>query len=261
MEAVINYELLKLLKEYESGKKRADDNFIKRALKIILRNQYQLLENVFVGDTIYLFDDPIYNEKDKTIYFKSSFDINEVTKNYLLSDNDRILMYNLSVLKKVFEVTLDIMKNETITRGFGKKILLLESEFKSQDISLINRIIGIDATRRVSELAGWMPFDEKTFALNYFYFESINALLNGYLSNLPEDCPVNQYYIKYNEYLKQKKDSFPCDQLTTEDLIKISKGYSSSENFYSGLPVDHETYNCVITKRNEVQSILLRKRN
>lgn len=40
MEAVINYELLKLLKEYECGKKRADDDFIKSALKIILRNQY-----------------------------------------------------------------------------------------------------------------------------------------------------------------------------------------------------------------------------
>ena len=31
MEAVINYELLKLLKEYECGKKRADDDFIKSA--------------------------------------------------------------------------------------------------------------------------------------------------------------------------------------------------------------------------------------
>ena len=261
MEAVINYELLKLLKEYESGKKRADDNFIKSALKIILRNQYQLLENVFVGDNVYLFDDPIYNEKDQTIYFKSSFDIHEVTKNYLLSDNDKFLIYNLFILKKVIEISLNIMKNETINSGFGKKILLLEDDFKSQDISLINRIIGIDATRIVSELAGWMTFDERDFALNFFYFESINALLNGYLSNLPEDCPVNQYYIEYNEYLKQKKDSFPCDQLSTEDLIKISKRYSSSENFYSGLPVDHETYNCVITKRNEAQSILLRKRN
>lgn len=100
MEAVINYELLKLLKEYESGKKRADDNFIKSALKIILRNQYKLLENVFVGDNVYLFDDPIYNEKDQTIYFKSSFDIHEVTKNYLLSDNDKLLIYNLFILKK-----------------------------------------------------------------------------------------------------------------------------------------------------------------
>lgn len=261
MEAVINYELLKLLKEYKSGLKIADEDFVKRALKIILRDQYELLENVFVGDSIYLFDKPIYDEKNKAIYFKSSFNMDEVTKNYLLSDNDRILMYNLTVLKKVFEVSLDMMKNETITRGFAKKILLLESEFKSQEISLTDRIIEIDATRKVSELAGWMPFDEKTFALNYFYFESINTLLNGYLSNLPEDCPVNQYYIEYNEYLKQKKDSFPCDQLSTEDLIKISKRYSSSENFYSGLPVDHETYNCVITQRNEAQSILLRKRN
>ena len=195
MEAVINYELLKLLKEYESGKKRADDSFIKSALKIILRNQYQLLENVFVGDNVYLFDDPIYNEKDQTIYFKSSFDIHEVTKNYLLSDNDKLLIYNLFILKKVIEISLNIMKNETINSGFGKKILLLEDDFKSQDISLINRIIGIDATRRVSELAGWMTFDERDFALNYFYFEGINALLNGYLSNLPEDCPVNQYFI------------------------------------------------------------------
>lgn len=261
MEAVINYELLKLLKEYESGKKRADDNFIKRALKIILRNQYQLLENVFVGDTIYLFDDPIYNEKDKTIYFKSSFDIDKITKNYLLTNKDRILMYNLYVLKKVFEISLEIMKRQVITKDFAKKIIFLESGFKAQDISLTERIIGIDATRKVSELAGWMSFDERDFVLNHFYFESINALLNGYLSNLPEDCPVNQYYIEYNEYLKQKKDSFPCDQLSTEDLIKISKRYSSSENFYSGLPVDHETYNCVITQRNEAQSILLRKRN
>lgn len=261
MEAVINYELLKLLKEYESDKKRADDNFIKRALKIILRNQYQLLENVFVGDTIYLFDDPIYNEKDKTIYFKSSFDIDKITKNYLLTNKDRILMYNLYVLKKVFEISLEIMKRQVITKDFAKKIIFLESGFKAQDISLTERIIGIDATRRVSELAGWMTFDERDFVLNHFYFESINALLNGYLSNLPEDCPVNQFYMQYNEYLKQKKDSFPCDQLSTEDLIKISKRYSSSENFYSGLPVDHETYNCVITQRNEAQSILLRKRN
>lgn len=187
--------------------------------------------------------------------------MDEVTKNYLLSDNDRVSIYNLSVLKKVFEVSLDIMKNETITRGFAKKILLLESEFKSQDISLTDRIIEIDAIRKVSELAGWMPFDEKTFALNYFYFESINALLNGYLSNLPKDCPVNQFYMQYNEYLKQKKSSFPCDQLSTEDLIKISKRYSSSENFYSGLPVSDETYNYVIIQRNEAQSILSRKRN
>lgn len=261
MEAVINYELLKLLKEYESGKKIADDDFVKRSLKIILRDQYELLENVFVGDSIYLFDKPIYDEKNKAIYFKSSFNMDEVTKNYLLSDNDRILMYNLSVLKKVFEVSLDMMKNETITRGFAKKILLLESEFKSQEISLTDRIIEIDATRKVSELAGWMPFDEKTFVLNYFYFESINALLNGYLSNLPKDCPVNQFYMQYNEYLKQKKGSFPCDQLSTEDLIKISKRYSSSENFYSGLPVSDETYNYVLTQRNEAQSILSRKRN
>lgn len=261
MEAVINYDLLKLLKEYESGKKIADDDFVKRSLKIILRDQYELLENVFVGDSIYLFDKPIYDEKNKAIYFKSSFNMDEVTKNYLLSDNDRILMYNLSVLKKVFEVSLDIMKNETITRGFGKKILLLESEFRFQDISLTDRIIEIDATRKVSELAGWMPFDEKTFSLNYFYFESINALLNGYLSNLPKDCPVNQFYMQYNEYLKQKKGSFPCDQLSVEDLIKLSKRYSASENFYSGLPVDEETYNCVLTQRNEAQSILSRKRN
>lgn len=261
MEAVINYELLKLLKEYESGKKIADDDFVKRSLKIILRDQYELLENVFVGDSIYLFDKPIYDEKNKAIYFKSSFNMDEVTKNYLLSDNDRILMYNLTVLKKVFEVSLDMMKNETITRGFGKKILLLESEFRSQDISLTDRIVEIDATRKVSELAGWMPFDEKTFVLNYFYFESINALLNGYLSNLPKDCPVNQYYMQYNEYLKQKKGSFPCDQLSVEDLIKLSKRYSASENFYSGLPVDEETYNCVLTQRNEAQNILSRKRN
>lgn len=261
MEAVINYELLKLLKEYESGKKIADDDFVKRALKIILRDQYELLENVFVGDSIYLFDKPIYDEKNNAIYFKTSFNMDEVTKNYLLSDNDRISIYNLSVLKKVFEVSLDMMKNETITRGFGKKILLLESEFRSQEISLTDRIIGIDATRKVSELAGWIPFDEKTFALNYFYFESINALLNGYLSNLPKDCPVNQYYMQYNEYLKQKKDSFPCDQLSIEDLIKISKRHSSSESFYSGLPVDEDTYHQVTTKRNETQCILSRKRN
>ena len=250
MEAVINYELLKLLKEYESGKKIADDDFVKRSLKIILRDQYELLENVFVGDSVYLFDKPIYNEKDKAVYFKSSSNMDEVIKNYLLSDNDRVSIYNLSVLKKVFEVSLDIMKNETITRGFAKKILLLESEFKSQEISLTDRIIEIDATRNVSELAGWMPFDEKRFALNYFY-----------LSNLPKDCPVNQFYMQYNEYLKQKKSSFPCDQLSTEDLIKISKRYSSSENFYSGLPVSDETYNYVIIQRNEAQSILSRKRN
>ena len=102
MEAVINYELLKLLKEYESGKKIADDDFVKRSLKIILRDQYELLENVFVGDSIYLFDKPIYNEKDKAVYFKSSSNMDEVIKNYLLSDNDRVSIYNLSVLKKVF---------------------------------------------------------------------------------------------------------------------------------------------------------------
>ncbi len=261
MEAVINYELLKLLKEYESGLKIADEDFIKRALKIILQDQYKLLDNVFVGDSVYLFDCPIYVEKNKTIYFKSSFDIDKITKNYLLTNKDRILMYNLYVLKKVFEVSLEIMKRQVITKDFAKKIIFLESGFKAQDISLTERIIGIDATRRVSELAGWMPFDEKDFVLNYFYFESINALLNGYLSNLPKDCPVNQYYMQYNEYLKQKKDSFPCDQLSIEDLIKISKRHSSSENFYSGLPVDEDTYHQVTTKRNETQCILSRKRN
>ena len=121
MEAVINYELLKLLKEYECGKKRADDDFIKSALKIILRNQYKLLENVFVGDNVYLFDDPVYNEKDQTIYFKSSFDIHEVAKNYLLSDNDKLLIYNLFILKKVIEISLNIMKNETINSVLVKK--------------------------------------------------------------------------------------------------------------------------------------------
>ena len=47
MEAVINYELLKLLKEYESGKKREDDNFIKRALKTATENLLKKLDRDF----------------------------------------------------------------------------------------------------------------------------------------------------------------------------------------------------------------------
>lgn len=50
-------------------KKEQDDNFIKSALKIILRN-IQLLENVFVGDNVYYLMIPVYNEKDKLFTLK-----------------------------------------------------------------------------------------------------------------------------------------------------------------------------------------------
>ena len=48
----------------------------------------------------------------------------------------------------------------------------MESEFKSIDINPTERIIEIDALKKVNEIAGWMSFYDKTTFLNYFIYET-----------------------------------------------------------------------------------------
>ena len=52
MEILLNYELLKLLKEYEKKGLLADENFIKTAVKIILekRRCQREVDDIVIGD-------------------------------------------------------------------------------------------------------------------------------------------------------------------------------------------------------------------
>ena len=69
MELLVNYELLELLKEYHNKGLLADDNFIKRALIILLKDHKDLVKEKYVGDDCYLFDKPLFLKEDKTVYF------------------------------------------------------------------------------------------------------------------------------------------------------------------------------------------------
>ena len=54
MELLVNYELLELLKEYHNKGLLADDNFIKRALIILLKDHKDLVKEIYVGIVIFL---------------------------------------------------------------------------------------------------------------------------------------------------------------------------------------------------------------
>ena len=64
MEILLNYELLKLLKEYEKKGLLADEDFIKTAAKIILekRRCQREVDDIVIGENAILFEIPMFDE-------------------------------------------------------------------------------------------------------------------------------------------------------------------------------------------------------
>lgn len=261
MNVLNKYEILELLKEYQTKGALADDTFIKKAIYIILNGYTSTIDGVNIGKHAYLFDKPFYDTNNKTIYFKNDFDINDITKGYFTNEFDMIAIYNLYVLRKIYEVCLDILKHKFRSEGFLQELYAMESEFKSIDINPTERIIEIDALKKVNEIAGWMSFYDKTTFLNYFIYETTKALLNGYTGKYFTNSPVYQYRLQYVEYLKQNRRYFPCDCDITQDLKRTIAKHTEEENIYYGLPISSHTYNFVLFEQNHAYSILTRKRN
>lgn len=261
MNVLNKYEILELLKEYQTKGALADDTFIKKAIYIILNGYTSTIEGVNIGKHAYLFDKPFYEADTKIIYFKNDFDINDITKGYFKNELDMIAIYNLYVLRKIYEVCLDILKHTFRSEGFLQELYDMESEFKSIDINPTERIIEIDALKKVNEIAGWMSFYDKTTFLNYFIYETTKALLRGYTGEYFTNSPVYQYRLQYVEYLKQNRRYFPCDCDITQDLKRTIAKHTEEENIYYGLPISSHTYNFVLFEQKHAYSILTRKRN
>ena len=260
MELLVNYELLELLKEYHNKGLLADDNFIKRALIILLKDHKGLVKEIYVGDDCYLFDKPLFLKEDKTVYFKSILNSNSLFLNNTLSIEDKIDLYNIEVLRKIFELYFDVIRHSYKNEGYAEKLFLMEDEFKSINVSPTQRIIQLDAIKRAQNIAGWINFNDVDTIINYFAFENAKALLDGYQQS-PKFGPVYAYKLEYNEYLKCMGRFFACDADVASNLEKEAFQHTEEENFYYGLPVREDTFNLVNSKLENSKLVLERKRN
>lgn len=260
MELVVNYELLELLKEYHNKGLLADDNFIKKALIILLKDHKDLVKEIYVGDDCYLFDKPLFLKEDKTVYFKSSLDFNSLFLDNTFSIKDKINLYNIEVLRKIFELYFDVIRHSYKNEGYAEKLFLMESEFKSINVSPTQRIIQLDAIKRAQNIAGWINFNDVAMIINYLTLENAKALLDGYQQS-SKLGPVYSYKLEYNEYLKSMGRFFACDADVAGDLEKEAFLHTEEENFYYGLPVRENTFDLINSKLENSKLVLERKRN
>ena len=164
MNILLNYELLKLLKEYSKKNLLADDVFVKRAIKIILERYGVLskIDDVVVGKDAILFTRPIYEEETKTLYVRSNVSREDIVQDFFNKD-DIVNIYNLEVLTYLLEICNEIYKKYKKNLGFQDYLVYLSQNFVTKKVNLLERMASIDAISQIDALAGWFSFkDAKT---------------------------------------------------------------------------------------------------
>lgn len=263
MEILLNYELLKLVKEYNKKGLLADENFIKTAVRIILekRRCQSEVDDVVIGENAILFEKPLFDKNSKTIYIKSGMDTKRVVDNFFCKE-DTISIYNLKVLIRLLEVCNGVYQRVKKHYDFADYLVYLHEQFKTSSIDLCGRMARIDAISQIDAIASWLSVKDRETLELYVKYEFLASLLKGY--NYEKGmlrCPIFKYLNKYNLYLAnsgQRADS-------KEDLmykIDVAKSKNTlDENLYLGLPIDEKDYKNLVNKKENTGKLLLRKRN
>ena len=263
MEIVLNQKLLKLLREYSGKKCFADQDFIQRALNIILdvRKNSGAVQDIVIGKNAVLFDDPIFCKDEKTIYVKSEIEKSEITRIFT-KEKDIINAYNLRILAYILEICNKIHRKTSKKNDFISYIVYLDDLFKSSTINLCQRMSSIDALEQVDFLAGWLPFDDKKLLEIYLEHEILSTILNGYIN---EDgillSPVYRYLSEYNLYLANKGEIVEALDKLKEKIVLSKAKNTLDEDIYLGLPIDEDIYYSLSKQKNETKRVLTKKGN
>lgn len=258
MNILLNYELLKLLKEYSKKNLLADDDFMKRAIKIILERYGVLskINDVVVGKNAILFTRPIYEEETKTIYVKSNISREDLVQDFFNKD-DIVNIYNLEVLTYLLEICNEIYKKYKKNLGFQDYLVYLSQNFVTKDVNLLERMASIDAISQIDALAGWLPFKDSKTLEAYIEYQIIASFLKGYsMEKAVLTSPVYKYLKAYNMNLGRRACS-------NEELIRRINEYAiqntPDENLYLGLPIKEEDYFDLYSKKEVLTRTLFKK--
>lgn len=254
MNGLINVKVLRLMRDYQMNKAYADDDFIEKAFYYIL-DDYNIKSDVYIGEYAYLFDSPLL-DKDGNIYFKSNIDLEEKISffNYKM---DKIVIYNLLVLKKIYDVIFNLIKYKYRSNNFVDELVRMNKEFVC-DIDLVQRAASIDSFNEINKYIGFLDVSDKLALYHLRNLENISALLNGYTGSDVCNSPVYLYKEKYIEYLMQERNVFACDKNISDDIKRLASSLAEDANLYYGLPIKDETYQKLIKRKNISNKILKR---
>ena len=262
MEVLLDYELIKLLWDYKKRQALADDEFVKKAIITILdkRNALDQVSKINAGSNAYLFDIPFYDKEEQAIYFRTNLAVNHVVERFFTNKEDIVILYNLKVLTNVIKVcnsiTLPMSK-----QNFESYLLNLEMNFKTAKTSPLERMTTIDALKKIWAIAGWIHLDDADIVKDYYYYETIKAMLKDYYIDKDGSliCPAYTFLSKYIDQVKpqDKTDKiFLLDDLNTKAL-----GNTLDKNLYCGLPISVSEYKKLKSNKDKASFNLLRKRS
>lgn len=263
MDILLNYELQELLENYGRVKK-ADDEFILQAFNIILKhkNISKIVDNVCIGKDAYLFNEAYYQRLEKTIYMKSNINTDDVIEEFFSLTGDKIYIYNLKVIKEILVLCNTLSENEYVN-GFVRNLLYLSSQYNIEGLKPNERMALISANKEISNLAHQAYLANKDIANNYFKYQTILSLLNGYyIKNNEVISPTLDFYLKCNQQILANAS---CYGKTYEDinrhLLSEANKNSLDNKLYLGLPITTDEYQSVNNLLDETHSKLLRTKN
>lgn len=258
MNILLNYELLKLLKEYSKKSLLADDDFMKRAIKIILEKYGCLnkINDVVVGKDAILFTRPIYEEETKTIYVKSNISKNDLVQDFFNKD-DIVNIYNLEVLTYLLEICNEIYKRFKKNLGLQDYLVYLSQSFGTSEVNLLERMASIDAISQIDTLAGRLPFKDSKTIKAYIEYQILTSFLKGYsMEKGALTSPVYKYLKAYNMQLGKHACS---DEELVRRINEFSNQNTPDENLYLGLPIKEEDYFDLYSKKEVLTRTLFKK--
>ncbi len=262
MEVLLDYELIKLLWDYKKRQALADDEFVKKAIITILdkRNALDQVSKINAGSNAYLFDIPFYDKEEQAIYFRTNLAVNHVVERFFTNKEDIVTLYNLKVLTNVIKVcnsiTLPMSK-----QNFESYLLNLEINFKTAKTSPLERMTTIDALKKIWAIAGWIHLDDADIVKDYYYYETIKAMLKDYYIDKDGSliCPA---YTFLSKYIDQVKPQDKTDKIFLLDDLNIKAlGNTLDKNLYCGLPISVSEYKKLKSNKDKASFNLLRKRS
>ena len=262
MVVLLDYELIKLLWDYKKRQALADDEFVKKAIITILdkRNALDQVSKINAGSNAYLFDIPFYDKEEQAIYFRTNLAVNHVVERFFTNKEDIVTLYNLKVLTNVIKVcnsiTLPMSK-----QNFESYLLNLEMNFKTAKTSPLERMTTIDALKKIWAIAGWIHLDDADIVKDYYYYETIKAMLKDYYIDKDGSliCPA---YTFLSKYIDQVKPQDKTDKIFLLDDLNIKAlGNTLDKNLYCGLPISVSEYKKLKSNKDKASFNLLRKRS
>ena len=263
MEILLKYELLKLLKDYKNKNMLADNEFITKAVNIILEKRKCLREvsNIVIGENVILFNEPLFDEDSKTLYIKSNIDQAQLVDSFI-QEEDIVNMYNIKILRNILEICNEIKQKSTRKCDIASYLIYLNEKFKTTEINPCIRMAQIDAIDQIDSIISWLPIKDRKTLENYIEYEFLTSLLYGYsIEKGNINSPVFKYLNAYNLHLEGQNRIADTKEELMYKINSATAQNTLDENLYLGMPIDKEVYLNLLSKKEEINKSLQRKRS